>query len=127
VLDTVADAAQRLAGAMDAYNAHGGDRCPVRATALTLVFSLEELSEVLTNHGIAFGRWFGRALDGVAALVDSAAYCAELPDGGEPDGGVPRVGAEANAVLRLHVYTAGQLGRHLRDDLDELTPPESAR
>lgn len=116
-LDGVADAAERLHAALDAYDARGGDRCAVQGAVAATRAALVSLGQVLVEHGIALGQVLERVTDAAAALVD------ELIPECEPDAGWRSVGRDTNTELRALELRATARGVILRRDLDHIQPP----
>ncbi len=117
-LDGVADAAERLHAALDAYDARGGDRCAAHAAVGGVRAALVAAAQTLVDHGIALGRVLERVTDATAALVD------ELVPGCDPDAGWRSAGRDTNAELRAIELRATARGVILRRDLDALHPPD---
>ena len=122
VLDTVADAAQRLRVALDAYSARGGDRCAVYAAVGALDAALSQLTQSLVDHGIALGAVFERAFDAVLSIADNL-----IPSCDATDAGWTSAGARGNAYIRSVERAAAARGVILRRDLDNIRPTGGAR
>lgn len=117
-LDGVADAAERLHAALDAYDARGGDRCAAHAAVGGVRAALVAAAQTLVDHGVALGRVLERVTDATAALVD------ELVPGCDGDAGWRSAGRDTNAELRAIELRATARGVILRRDLDHLHPPD---
>jgi len=115
-LDAVADAAGRLGGALDTYEARGGSRCTAHAAAGAVTEALLQLSQVLADHGVALGSTLERVVDASAALVDT------LIPACDRDAGLASAGDGANGRLRAILNGARARGVVLRHDLDDLRP-----
>lgn len=96
----IATALPRLHHALDAYVAHGGDRCEVQAAAAGLDEALLGITDSIAQLGWGPAREVGQLVDALAALVDTLA-----PACG--DAGWTSAGNTANARLlgahRSHV------------------------
>lgn len=117
-LDATAQAAERLQGAVDAYERAGGDRCTARAAVAGLHSALVTVAQVLADNGVALGTTLERVVDGVASIADA------LIPACDADAGWVSAGDAANATLRQIALRAG---RPLSRVLDDLRPLDGGR
>ena len=115
-LDAAAQATDRLHGAVDAYEARGGDRCAARAAVGGLQVALVGVAQVLADNGIALGTTLERIVDAVASIADA------LIPACDADAGWTSAGDGANARLRAIAEGARARGVTLRRVLDDLRP-----
>lgn len=112
-LDAAAQAAQRMDGAVTAYETAGGDRCAARAAVAGLHVALVAVAQTLADNGIALGTTLERVVDGVASIADA------LVPACDADVGWSSAGDASNATLRA---IAARAGRPLSRVLDDLRP-----
>lgn len=115
-LDAVAEAATRLAVAVEAYESRGGDRCAAHAAVGGVRAALVQLAQVLADNGVALGTVLERVADGAASIADA------LVPSCNPDAGWASTGDRTNAELRAIERSATARGVVLRRDLDGLRP-----
>ena len=115
-LDAAAQATDRLHGAVDAYEARGGDRCVARAAVGGLQVALVGVAQVLADNGVALGTTLERIVDAVASIADA------LIPACDADAGWTSAGDGANARLRAIAEGARARGVTLRRVLDDLRP-----
>ena len=115
-LDAAAQATDRLHGAVDAYEARGGDRCAARAAVGGLQVALVGVAQVLADNGVALGTTLERIVDAVASIADA------LIPACDADAGWSSAGDSANARLRAIAESARARGVTLRRVLDDLRP-----
>ena len=115
-LDAVAEASQRLAVAVEAYESRGGDRCAAHAAVGGVRAALVQLAQVLADNGVALGTVLERVADGAASIADA------LVPSCNRDAGWASVGDRTNAELRAIAARATARGVVLRRDLDGLRP-----
>lgn len=118
-LDAAAQATDRLHGAVDAYEARGGDRCAARAAVGGLQVALIGVAQVLADNGIALGTTLERIVDAVASIADA------LIPACDADAGWASAGDGANARLRAIAEGARARGVTLRRVLDDLRPMDA--
>lgn len=117
VVDGVADAAHGLSVALDAYDARGGDACPVQSASAGVRVSLLEMADMLAREGIALGVPLGHVVDAVSSVVDN------LLPACPADGSVwQSSGDTANDRLHAIDESARARGIVLRRDLDAIRP-----
>ncbi len=115
-LDAVAEASQRLAVAVEAYESRGGDRCAAHAAVGGVRAALVQLAQVLADHGVALGTVLERVADGAASIADA------LVPSCNRDAGWASAGDRTNAELRAIERSATARGVVLRRDLDGVRP-----
>jgi len=115
-LDAAAQATDRMHGAVDAYEARGGDRCAARAAVGGLQVALVGVAQVLADNGIALGTTLERIVDAVASISDA------LIPACDADAGWAGAGDASNARLRAIAEGARARGVTLRRVLDDLRP-----
>ena len=118
-LDAAAQATDRLHGAVDAYEARGGDRCAARAAVGGLQVALVGVAQVLADNGVALGTTLERIVDAVASIADA------LIPACDADAGWASAGDGANARLRAIAEGARARGVTLRRVLDDLRPMDA--
>ena len=118
-LDAAAQATDRLHGAVDAYEARGGDRCAARAAVGGLQVALVGVAQVLADNGVALGTTLERIVDAVASIADA------LIPACDADAGWTSAGDGANARLRAIAEGARARGVTLRRVLDDLRPVDA--
>ena len=118
-LDAAAQATDRLHGAVDAYEARGGDRCVARAAVGGLQVALVGVAQVLADNGVALGTTLERIVDAVASIADA------LIPACDADAGWSSAGDASNARLRAIAEGARARGVTLRRVLDDLRPMDA--
>lgn len=115
-LDGVAQAADGLALALDAYEHRGGDRCAAKASVAGLTTAIESLAQVLASQGIALGTTIERIASAAGSIAD------ELVPACDRDAGWSSAGEGVTARLRAIQSAAVARGVVLRHVLDDLQP-----
>ncbi len=115
-LGGVAEAADGLQGALDAYEHAGGDRCAAKAAVSGLSSALVTLSRTLADNGIALGTTLERVADAVGSIADALVPACDRDAGWSSRG--EALGAELRAIQGAAVVR----GVVLRRVLDNLRP-----
>lgn len=115
-LDGVAEAADQLQTAVDAYEHAGGDRCAAKAAVAGVTSALESLAQVLADSGIALGNTLERVATAAGSIADA------LVPACDRDAGWSSSGEALDAQIRAIQGAAVARGVVLRHVLDDLRP-----